>query len=103
MLKIEGNFPCLRARPAHFVGHLPVVCLTNEHAAFGKVIGDPLVLLLILQKQARRYQGYIIQACPADRSRWSANVIGKFKLFHMLQAGLLHEFLRVSCHMHINE
>jgi hypothetical protein len=23
MLKIEGNFSCLRARLAHFVGHLP--------------------------------------------------------------------------------
>ncbi|HEX4713839.1 MAG TPA: hypothetical protein VH164_02825, partial [Ktedonobacteraceae bacterium] len=24
MLKIEGDFPCLRARSAHFIGHLPV-------------------------------------------------------------------------------
>ena len=33
MLKIEGNFPCLRARSAQFVGHLPVAGQTELRLA----------------------------------------------------------------------
>jgi hypothetical protein len=33
MLKIEGNFPRLRARSAHFVGHLPPIVARRSGSA----------------------------------------------------------------------
>ncbi len=54
------------------------VCLTDEDTTSGKIIGNRPVLLRLLQKQACRNQGNIIQACLADRSRRSANRIGKW-------------------------
>ena len=54
----------------------PLRCLTNEHPAYGKVIGDRLVLSFVGQ-QRRRYQWNIIQLCFTDRSRLNQTVRGR--------------------------
>jgi ribonuclease J len=68
VLKIEGNVSRLWAKPAHFVGHLPVengqeVIFTAEHARFGKKIAVKNVY--VDEVSGEELESYVIR----DRER----------------------------------
>ncbi len=52
------------------------VVFVNKHAACGELVGDWLVGAFE-GKHIRRYQGNIIKAGLADRSRWSGYSVGE--------------------------
>ncbi len=72
------------------------VCLTNQHTPSGQVIGNGLVLALP-GKERGGDERDIIEFRLADRSRWSAELVGKCHLFHRLVCCMSSRASRAMC------